>query len=106
MLILDNAMLQALRDHNDITYTVDITLAGNNAVDITLTENDLISGGCQITRTNDSDSFPVGYVYCTQLELHFYRKTEYDNVDFNESVVVVHGVYAYDEEEYDFDLGT
>lgn len=106
MLILDNAMLQALRDHNDITYTVDITLAGSNAVDITLTENDLISGGCQITRTNDSDSFPVGYVYCTQLELHFYRKTEYDNVDFNESVVVVHGVYAYDEEEYDFDLGT
>lgn len=106
MLILSNEMLQALRDHNDITYTVDITLAGNNAVDITLTENDLISGGCQITRTNDSDSFPIGYVYCAQLELHFFRKTEYDNIDFNEAVVVVHGVYEYDDEEFDFDLGT
>lgn len=106
MLILDNAMLQALRDHNDITYTVDITLAGNNAVDITLTENDLISGGCQITRTNDSDSFPIGYVYCAQLELHFFRKVEYDNIDFNEAVVVVHGVYEYGDEEFDFDLGT
>ena len=106
MLTLPTAMLKALRDHNDITYTVDITLAGHNAVDFTLTEDDLISGGCQVTRSNDSDSFPIGYVYCAQLELHFYRKTAYDNIEFNEAVVVVHGVYEYDDQAYNFDLGT
>lgn len=106
MLTLPTAMLNALRDHNDITYTVDITLAGHDTVDFTLTEDDLISGGCQVTRTNDSDSFPIGYVYCSQFELHFYRKTAYDNIEFNEAVVVVHGVYEYDDQAYNFDLGT
>lgn len=106
MLILDNAMLQALRDHNDFTYTVDITLAGSNSVDITLTEDDLIAGGCQITRTSGSETFPLGYVYCTQLTLQLFRKNEYEWINWFNAKAVVHGEYEYDEETYSFDLGT
>lgn len=106
MLILDAAMLQALEDHNDITYTVDITLAGHNSVDFTLTEDDLIARGSQITRAGGSDAFPLGHVYCTQLTLQIYRTPEREVVDFFNAKAVVRGVYSYDDQEYPFSLGT
>lgn len=106
MLTLPTAMLKALRDHNDITYTVDITLAGHNTVDFTLTEDELFASGCQITRTNSASTFPLGNVYCTQATLLVQRTYELENTDFFNAIAVIHGVYEYDDQEYTFDLGT
>ena len=106
MLTLPTAMLKALRDHNDITYTVDITLAGHNAVDFTLTEDELFASGCQITRTNSASTFPLGNVYCTQVKLLVQRTSELENTDFFNATAVIHGVYEYDDQEFTFDLGT
>lgn len=106
MLTLDKEMLQALRDHNDITYTVDVTLAGSSSVDFTFTEDEIVAGGCQITRTNSSDTFPLGHVYSTQATLQVLRTYELENTDFFNSVAVIHGTYEYDDQEYTFDLGT
>lgn len=106
MLTLSKEMLLALQDHNDITYTVEITLSGHNAVDITLTEDDLAMGGCQIVRSNSSDTFPLGYVYCSQLTLNIIRTTELEWIDYFNATAVVKGVYEYGETQYAFDLGT
>lgn len=106
MLTLSKEMLLALQDHNDITYTVEITLSGNNTVDITLTEDDLAMGGCQIVRSNSSDTFPLGYVYCSQLTLNIIRTTELEWIDYFNATAVVKGVYEYGETQYAFDLGT
>lgn len=106
MLILDAAMLQALEDHNDITYTVDITLAGHDTIDFTFTEDELVTNGCQVTRTNSASTFPLGHVYCTQAKLLVLRTDELENVDFFNATAVIHGVYEYDNQEYLFDLGT
>ena len=106
MLTLSTAMLKALRDHNDITYTVDITLAGHNTVDFTLTEDELFASGCQITRTNSASTFPLGNVYCTQATLLVQRTYELENTDFFNAIAVIHGVYEYDDQEFTFDLGT
>ena len=106
MLNISKEMMQALRDHNDITYTVDVTLPGHNSVDFTFTEDELVTGGCQITRTNGSSAFPLGHVYSTQATIQVLRTYELENTDFFNSVAVVHGVYEYDDQEYTFDLGT
>ena len=106
MLTLPTAMLKALRDHNDITYTVDITLAGHDTVDFTLTEDELFASGCQITRTNSASTFPFGNVYCTQAKLLVQRTYELENTDFFNAIAVIHGVYEYDDQEFTFDLGT
>lgn len=106
MLTISNEMMQALRDHNDITYTVEITLYGNNTVDITLTEDDLIAGGGHIERINSSDAFPLGSVYCAQLTLNLFRKNSLEEVNFFNASAVVKGVYEYGNTQFDFDLGT
>lgn len=106
MLNISKEMMQALRDHNDITYTVDVTLAGSSSVDFTFTEDEIVAGGCQITRTNSSDTFPLGHVYSTQATLQVLRTYELENTDFFNSVAVIHGTYEYDDQEYTFDLGT
>ena len=106
MLNISKEMMQALRDHNDITYTVDVTLQGHNSVDFTFTEDELVTGGCQITRTNGSSAFPLGHVYSTQATFQVLRTYELENTDFFNSTAVVHGVYEYDDQEYTFDLGT
>ena len=106
MLNISKEMMQALRDHNDITYTVDVTLQGHNSVDFTFTEDELVTGGCQITRTNGSSAFPLGHVYSTQATFQVLRTYELENTDFFNSTAVVHGVYEYDNQTYTFDLGT
>lgn len=106
MLKLPEAMLTALADHNDITYTAEVTLFGHNSVDITFTEDELVSGGCQLTRTNSSDTFPLGYIYCAQFTLQVVRTDELESTDFFNAEMVVHGVYEYDDQQFPFDLGT
>lgn len=103
------AMLQEFRDHNNITYSVSVFLAGNITItpDFTLTEEDLCISGCQITRTNSSEAFPLGYVYCGQLTLQIFDKVDFASISFENATLIVHGVYEYGEsQEFNFDLGT
>lgn len=103
------AMLREFRDHNDVTYSVSVFLSDNTTTtpSFTLTEEDLCISGCQITRTNSSEAFPLGYVYCGQLTLQIFNKTDFRNIVFENAKLIVHGVYEYGEsQEFDFDLGT
>lgn len=108
MLIIPTEMQTELSEHNDITYTVEVTLegAGPNDDPLILTESDLVIGGCHILRSNDSNVLPLGYVYCAQLVLQIMRTDELDNTDFLNATAVVKCTYVYEETEFNFELGT
>lgn len=104
-MLVPNEILREFRDHNDITYAIEITLTDDTV--ISLTEDDLIIGGCNITRTNGGEVFPLGYVYCSQLTLEINRTVELGKIDFLNAKAVVTGIYTYgDGLEYEINFGT
>lgn len=77
-------------------YSAVVTLANNTT--FTLTEDDLVSGGCGLTCSPGSSSFPVGNAICQKLDLSFYNADDqYANTDFFGAVI--HPKLEFDLEE-------
>ena len=77
-------------------YSAVVTLANNTT--FTLTEDDLVSGGCGLTCSPGSSSFPVGNAICQKLDLSFYNADDqYAHTDFFGAVI--HPKLEFDLEE-------
>ena len=101
MLKLDAELLAAYQDHKDVIYIAYVEpLTGTP---FTITEDSMLAGGCNILRSSGADSFPVGYVYCSQLTLNLHD--DFPGIDFYQAKITINGSYTYDETTFNFSLG-
>ena len=104
MLALDSAILAEYAEHKDIVYSIEVTL--KNGTKLTIDEDDLLPGGCNILRDNGADVMPLGYVYCSQITLSIFDRIKYQKVDFFNATAIVYGRYTHASGTLVFSLGT